>query len=296
MVPISSRYAAVGRLVLILTALALAVSLTAPSPSAGQEAAGNPQAAHVGLVRPSQRVVVHAPLDGRLAELLVDEGQRVEAGQTLGRMEDDVQRAAVEAARLRAVSAAPLRLAELGVEEARVQLDGLERALKANAASDLEVDLARIAHKQAKVRIEGAREEQALAQAELALQEKRLEQYRIEAPFGGYITRVAAEQGASLTRQDPILELVSLDPLEAQVYLPDFLYGRLVPGRTYPLQAGVPVNRTLSGRLKVTDPLIDPASRTFRAVFVIENDNGELPAGFPVRLSESALARSQPPE
>ena len=58
--------------------------------------------------------------------------------------------------------------------------------------------------------------------------------------------------------------------------------GRLERGRRHRLLAMEPRERTLVGTLVNVDPAADPASRTFR----LDNESGELPGGFAVRLLE----------
>jgi multidrug efflux pump subunit AcrA (membrane-fusion protein) len=98
------------------------------------------------------------------------------------------------------------------------------------------------------------------------------------------VTRIPAEPGISLTTETPILLLAQITNLEAQLYLPMEYYGKLKVGQSYPLAAAEPVDRTIQATLRNIDPIIDPASRTFRCVFAIPNTDESLPAGFSVRL------------
>ena len=45
------------------------------------------------------------------------------------------------------------------------------------------------------------------------------------------------------------------------------------------LQLEIPVNRTAEVRVDAIDPLIDPASDTFRVRFVLPNPQNRIPAG-----------------
>ncbi|MFP4144181.1 MAG: efflux RND transporter periplasmic adaptor subunit [Phycisphaeraceae bacterium] len=268
---------------LVVIAASLPVSTLAQSP-------GAPVQRYEGLVKPSRQVVMQAPLTERVAEIPVEEAQPVEAGQVLAKMDDRVQQSVVELARLRAADDTSVRVAELALEDAQIRLQRLEAAYAGDAANELEVRSARIARDQAKVKLEAARRELEQAKQQLELEQRRLSQYVVEAPFDGHVSRIRTEAGASLTNEEPIFELVALSPLEAELYLPSAEYGRMTVGRTYPLQAGSPVSGTLQARLDRIVPVIDPGSRRFRAVFVIENANAKLPAGFNVFLRQSDIA------
>ncbi len=237
-----------------------------------------------GIARPSHQVTLTAPLDGVLDEILVSEGDDVTAGQTVARMDDGIQRAAVEVARLRAESTGEMRQAELSLAEAQILVDRYTQAYEKDAASDWEVRRAELQRDQAAARRDGLREQRQQARANLALELARLERHRINVPFDGRVVREAAEPGATLARGDSVLIIIALDPLEAELHLPAALYGQLQSGDKVTLEAGEPVNRDLTATVKITDPVIDPASRTFRCMFTIDNADKQMPAGFTVQL------------
>ena len=282
-----------GKVVVVVLAVvfSLAGVVLGQAGASGERGARAPGAGGVnegfeGLVKPSRRVVLHAPVEERVEAIKVAEGQFVEAGALLVRMNEDVQAAVVERAELRAADETPVRFAELALEEAELRLKQVRRAFEGDAANELEVISARVARDQAEVRLESARQEREQARVELELERRRLDRYRITAPFDGVIVNIASDQGASLTREEPIIELAALHPLEAEVYLPARLFGRQEKGRRYKLSAGAPVNGTLEAVLDRVVPVIDPGSRSFKAVFVIDNAEGELPSGFTVRVEK----------
>lgn len=237
-----------------------------------------------GLALPVKQVTLSAPMKGILAEMLVEEGDRVAADQVLARMDDSLQVVTVEGAQLQAQSTTEIRKADLTAEEAQIMLENIQRIHATDAASEWEVRRMRLQRDQARTVAEQARENHELAQVRLRLEEQRLALYHVKAPFDATVIRTLAEPGVSLETEDKLLALARLDVLEAQIFLPVDLYGRLERGATYTLAAGSPVHGRLSAVLKTIDPIIDPASQTFRCVFVIENPDQRLPAGFGVRL------------
>ena len=233
-----------------------------------------------GIVHPSKQVTLTAPLDGVLSELLVVESQDVVADQPIARMDDGIQKAAVALAQLRADNSAQIRQATLALEEADILLQRFTEAFVQDAASDWEVRRTKLQRDQAKAQLDALGEEKAMAQANLQLEIERFNRFTIQAPFDGRIIRKAVEPGATLTRSDPVAILVDLDPLEAELHLPAELYGQLKVGAMLRLSAGTPIDRELTAKVKTVDPIIDPASRTFRCVFVVDNPQSQMPAGF----------------
>jgi RND family efflux transporter MFP subunit len=253
-----------------------------------------------GHVAPCREVALGMPIEAVLRSIEIDEGEQVSAGQLLARLDDRLQVVVVESARLTAESDASVQLAVQDLEEANENLSRLGQAFKRGAATDTELRQARIRTMKAVAAHTEAKEARELAAIKLELEQRRLEQYRLVAPFDGTITRVVAEVGAMLTAEDDVLVLVDLSTLEARINVPARLYWDLDPEAEYTLIAGSPVNDELVARLKHADPVIDSASQTFRCVFAIDNHDGRLPAGFAVSLQwppapASGTVTLQPP-
>jgi RND family efflux transporter MFP subunit len=255
-----------------------------PTELSTETPAAAPSAEMRGIVAPSQQVMITAPLDGRVQQVIAEEGQVVEADALLAEMDASIQRIVVEAAELQAEAAGEMKRAELLAAEARIMHERMVRAAENDAASEWEVRRTQLQRKQAEAQLQALRERRAMDQATLRLEQERLDRHHLRAPFAGRIVRVRVEDGATVAAGDPIVSLIHLDPLEAQISLPARMYGQLEVGRTYQLLAGEPVNRQLDARLTTVDPIIDSASRTFRCVFEIDNPDDRMPAGFTVRL------------
>jgi len=202
---------------------------------------------------------------GRIAEILADTGDRVEAGATLARLDTravEAQQAAAAAqakaaeARARIAEASLKREAQL-VDQGHVSPQRLEElAAEANAAEAVA----------------------AAARAEAAALEVRIDLARIEAPFAGVISERTADEGAIVGAGTPVLRIVEAGSLELRVGLPWRDAQRLQPERDYAAQVG---GRLISVRLRATTDVIDARRRTVTAVF-------DLPADSPVRSGETA--------
>lgn len=237
-----------------------------------------------GMALPALQVALNAPVDGIVDQILVTDGQVVQAGQLLAVMDAGVQKAVVAAARLRAEAKADLLGAELEFKDAQLALERIEQAANEQAAKDWEVRRAQLRRDSAQARIAAARETLAIAAAELDLEQQRLDRFSLKAPWTGYVQRVTADPGATLSRADPILRLVALDSLEAEIYLPANLHQLVSVGQQYTIHAGEPVSRSLKATLTFADKVIDPASNTFRCILRIDNSDMKLPAGFALML------------
>ncbi|MEA1951285.1 MAG: efflux RND transporter periplasmic adaptor subunit [Planctomycetota bacterium] len=244
-----------------------------------------------GIARPSQRATMSAPLPGVLVEVFVKGGDRVKKGQILAVMDNRVAKAAVNTSRAAVDRKAEIEHARFALKLARSLLARHTALHDAQAGAEFELEQAQAQRDQAQATLDSALEAQLQAKRNLELEESRLEAHNIRAPFDGQIVRVEATVGSTLTPDDKLLTIVCLDTLEAKLYLPLEQFGKLRAGESYRLWAFAPVNRTIQARLSFASPMIDPASKTFRCVFTIDNKERHLPAGFGVRLD---LPRSEP--
>lgn len=248
-------------------------------------------ASYEGLVKPGRSVVMKAPVEERVSRIAVTEASVVSEGTILAVMDRRVQESVVELASWRAANAESVTFAELDLREAELRLQQAKEAFEAEAANELELQTARIERDRAAAKLREAKRKREQARLELELERRRLERHEITAPFDAVVKRIRGEVGASLRQGEPILELVAVDPLEAEIYLPAGLYGLMEVGQTYRLSAGDPVSEVLSAKLSRVSPVIDPGSRRFWAVFEIENDARRLPPGFSVVIERSEIER-----
>lgn len=236
-----------------------------------------------GVARPYHVAILNAPLDGILQDVLVKEGQAVKAGQQLVQMDDKVQQVVVRIAELKASSRHAIERAAKELDEAETMHERMVEAQATGAARDWEVrrselrrDIARIAH-------EAAVSAHEIAQQELALETQRLQRFQLIAPWDGTVIRVTTDPGSTVSSQDPLIQMVGLEQLEVEIYLPLDVYNQVEVGQTYQLQALEPVNQTITGQLTFADRIIDYGSKKFRCVFTIDNADQSLPAGFAVQ-------------
>jgi RND family efflux transporter MFP subunit len=278
--------------------LAFAVTTAAHAePSAERLASAQPRAQRLtsahredaavieGIVKPSRYVVIKSPLVATVDRVLAAESQQVREGELLVQLDARVQDAVTARARVEADADAELRRTEAALAEVALALDSTRQMHTKKAATDWELHKAQLQHDQAQAARDAAAEVARAADATLVLEERRLDEYTLRAPFDGHVIRIEAREGSTVSEEQPVLAFAQLDPLEAELHLPAELYNSMQVGQTVELEAGAPVSRMVTARCKTREPMIDSASRTFRCVFVIENAEAALPAGFAVEWS-----------
>ncbi len=142
-------------------------------------------------------ISVAARRGGIIREVLVQEGDRVVAGQVLARQEDDEARLAVQSSRA-SVNLAESQLAAIRVDinTAQREYDRLERLVATNFVAAQRLDQARDAIAGAQARMGSASAAVQTARAQLAQAQYNQELTVIRAPTAGRIARRYANPGA----------------------------------------------------------------------------------------------------
>lgn len=202
------------------------------------------------LLEPSQQTDVSAQTTGVVQRVFVERGDKVSKGQPLLELHHGLESAALSSAKQKANFA--LRKLERNSEL-------LEKKLLSEYESDelyTEHSLALLAVKEA---------------------EEKLTQKKLQSPIDGVVTRRMIAVG-EFVGVDPVLTLVSLNPLYAELVLTAADYKQLATLRAARLQVG---EKQVSAKVLLVDPVIDAASGTFGMRLQVDNPNGDIPAGLP---------------
>ena len=157
-------------------------------------------------------IQVAARRGGVVREVLVQEGDRVTAGQILARQEDDEARLSVQTARA-AVNQAEAQLAQINVDirTAEREYERLQGLVATNFVAAQRVDQARDAIAGARARLGSQQAAVQTARAQLASAEYNQELTIIRAPANGRIVRRYANPGAGASTLN-VSNMFDLEP------------------------------------------------------------------------------------
>lgn len=236
-----------------------------------------------GRLRALQRSLLASQEDGLVVELDLEEGDQVEKGQTLAHLHD--VRAKLAVARAEAdVADKKASVAEnrVAVENAKRDLDRYQQASGQSTVTPMEMDRVRSIYDGASARLDSATAELAAAESDLALARQRLQDMTIKAPFAGRIVSKQTQVGQWIGRGDAVVEIVSLDVIEAWLDVPEKFIGRLSESEGVVHIRCDAVGRMLDAKVTAIIPDADPLSKLFPVRVRLDNKDLTLKPGMSV--------------
>lgn len=233
-----------------------------------------------GLIEPSQVLALGFPVEGRLAAVHVERGDRVQRGQVLATLECEVEQASLAIAQARAGATAELDMARVRVEHLRRRVEAHRKllhdgVLTADEFFELETNLrlAELDH----VRLQEA---QRIAALEVERLHALLAQRRLVSPADAVIVERTLGPGEQVlpARNDSVLRLAVVDPLLVEAYAPAAWRHRLRAGQVARIEPedGGPAQPAV---VKIVDPVVHGASATVGVRLEIAQPAATLVAG-----------------
>ena len=240
-----------------------------------------------GLAVPKDQVSLQAAIDGHVGQIFFAEGQNVKQGDIVVQLECQPAKARLKIAQLEAANTGVLQNANAVLAAAESNFQRISTLHDQQASSELEFNDARLRldNAAAALKIEQERLATNLARAELAAAE--LEQFLLRAPFDGQIVQVQTSVGASVSQNNQLIQIVSLDTYRIDLFLPIERANELIVGETTPVQINAPFNQSVPATVLFRSPLIEAATGTTRVTLEIDNRKLRLPSGFTASLRET---------
>jgi membrane fusion protein (multidrug efflux system) len=214
---------------------------------------------------------VSAQVGGQISEVLAEEGERVEAGRVIVRIDPERRRLALHSQRARVVGA------EAEVSEGPREQARIEQLRSRNAVSESQLDTARTQLRLGHSRLEAAR-------AQLGLAERALRDSEVLSPFTGFIARRKVSRGEYVSAGDELFDLVALDPIEIEFHLAEGDSGRVALGNPVTLRVAPYPDTDFEAQVTAISPTIDSLTRTLRVKAELANPEGRLRPGLFARV------------
>jgi RND family efflux transporter MFP subunit len=246
--------------------------------------------------RPFQEIEVYSKVSGFLQNISVDVGDRVEAGQVIANVEvpelkDDLAHAVAVQQR----SEAEVKRAESDHEDAHLSYTRTMSADKAqpNLIAQQDVDRVRAKDEEAEAALSAAKDQVAVAIADVKKLNTMLSFCKITAPFGGVITKRSIDPGALVhgaSSTSPLVRLSQNDRLRlvfpvSVSYVPLIKEGDRVEIQVASLQTN------FSGSISRFTRRIDTATRTMEVEADVPNTDLKLIPGMYAAVSLTTQER-----
>src|SRR3954452_15036342 len=229
----------------------------------------------VGTIRALNTVTVRSQVDGKLLSVNYTEGQQVERGYVLARIDPTTYQAAYDQA------VAKKALDEATLANARLDLERSTKLVASNSIARQQLDTQRmlVAQQEAQVKLDQAQIDNAKA---------ILDYTQIVAPITGRTGIRQVDQGNVVHASDAngIVVITQLQPLSVLFTLPQQQLGEVnhaFAAGPLPVDAFGPDNKTIveTGELKVVDNQVDPSTGTIKLKAEFANRELQLwPGGF----------------
>ena len=234
-------------------------------------------AAATGVVEPHTQVEVKSRTSGEVVEVIVQEGQVVQAGDVLFRLdpidaEREVERAKIALERLNAQlgeAKASLSIARYQATEARADKllndEGKELGVVAQTAQRQATTQARVAAatvQQRQASITSLEAQIKAAELDVAVAERRLSETKIVAPFPGTVLSVGVEKGAivasgitNVSGGTALLTLADLADLRVIGQLDQAQVGKVKVGQDVQVRVDAYPDKSFEGKVERVSPL-----------------------------------------
>ncbi len=214
------------------------------------------------LLVPQVEATLSADMAGRIVQLPLEEGRRIEAGELLAAFDCAIPKA---------------RLAK-----ARAELSGAERTLASNrklsqlgSFSQLELAL--------------AESERDVARAAVAEAAALVEKCRLHAPFSGRVVKLHVHNHETVAQGAEMIELLDDSSLRLTLYVPSHWLRWLEAGQAFQVDIGE-TGKTYPARVAGIGARVDAVSQSIELYARIDGEHAELLAGM------SGEARFSPPD
>jgi len=193
-----------------------------------------------GYVVARRQATVSSKLTGKVEEVLVEEGMRVEKDQIVARLDDKTQQAQLELAKAQIV-AARAALAEIDAQlrSARLERNRLRDLADRQLTSASSLDTAEANYDALAARLETGRENVKVSERNSALAQDAVDNMTIRAPFGGMVVSKNAQPGEMISpvsagggfTRTGICTIVDMESLEIEVDVNEAYIQRVSPGQ-----------------------------------------------------------------
>ncbi len=235
------------------------------------------------VINPSIVADLGSSIPGVLSTVLVDRSDFIQSGEIVATLESGVNTAALELARTRAALTAEIDLRRLNTAFGQRQYNRVEDLFSKKVISSKDMDQTETELKLTRLQLRQARDNQKLAQLEVARAREVLEQHSIRSPISGVIMDRFKTVGEYIDDQ-PVVRVAQLSPLHVEVIVPVQQLGKIQKGMMADVWSDA-VGGKWQAQVSRVDRVADVASGTYGVRLTLDNPDYKIPAGLRCRIN-----------
>jgi len=233
-----------------------------------------------GTMQPVRQATVKAKVSGDVRQITVRDGDTVQAGQVLVRVDTaDLDARLIE------------RQGQL--ESAKAQLALAEKTLATNQKLLKQSFISQNAFDSSESSLNVTKGSVMSAEAQVRLAQNALKDAVVTAPLSGIVAKRHVQPGEKVAFDTPLVTVVDLREIELQAMVPAVDIPELKPGMTVDLTVDGFGDRRFTGRIERINPATEAGTRAILVFVGIPNPNNELRGGM-FATGRIALAASAP--
>ncbi len=233
-----------------------------------------------GTMRPLRQATVKAKVSGDVRQITVREGDAVQAGQMLVRVDTaDLDARLIERQGL--------------LESARAQLALAEKTLATNQKLLKQNFISQNAFDGSESSVNVTRGSVKSAEAQVRLAQNALKDAVAYAPLSGVVAKRHVQAGEKVAFDTPLVTVVDLKDMELQALVPAIDIPELKTGMSVDLSVDGFGERRFTGRIERISPSTEPGTRAIHVFVALSNPGNELRGGM-FATGRIALAADAP--
>jgi RND family efflux transporter MFP subunit len=266
----------------ILTAMLLSALAAVSSSAPAGESVGPLD----GTVLAFRSSYVNAETIGIVAEILVEEGQRVETGQELAQLSAEVERANYELALLQSRDDTALRITEANLKQAEKELERDEHLFKEGTIQEAAYEKTRYARDKASLEVESRKMELKRLAALADLRKATLDQSSLRAPFSGIVAEKLIELGETTYPLDKrLFHIIDVSKVYVDVHPEIALAKDISVGMSATVTTQHYAEKRFAATVTFVSPAVDAGGRWLGIKVLVDNGEGLLRPGMKASVS-----------
>ena len=232
----------------------------------------------VGTLASPKMVIIRSEIAAPVEEILFQEGTEVKKDQLLVKL---------DAAKVRA----DMRNLEQRIKQLKIRLAHQQRNLERNRPLVKDKLVSQMKYDDLETEIALAQAALAQAQADMARQKEMLADTEILAPFDGVVGSKDLSVGDYLKAGEPVVRVVSLDPLEMEFSVPESFKAGVFKGQEVTIFTVAYPGRQFIGKVSFISPVVESKTRSFKVKATVDNAQHLLNPGMFGRLKVTVDVR-----